>query len=187
MTETTTDAAEPPAGDYEALARAFTSNRGADPVSADDLPQPEADAADEPGADKDTLSWLLAEAHWRLDNPDENTEAARHRVARREAESKAAAVTTRLEAMQRAAIDRQVAAMGMRPAALWASGAKLDELLDDEGVPDVKKVEAAAAAAKDQLGITGPQRPSRGLSSGASAPERRRPDPWVAAFAPQDK
>lgn len=142
-------------------------------------------AGDDTGgaADADTLSWLLAEAQHRLDNPDPNSEAARHRIARREAEAQTQAVSAKLEAMQRSAIDAQVTALHMKPAALWAAGTKLADLLGDDGVPDPAKVEAAAEAAKEQLGIPAPKMPPRGLSSGASSYQPPRND-WVGAFGP---
>lgn len=106
-----------------------------------------------------------------------NHEAARWRTKLRETE-------TRLEAMQRAAVDSQVAALGVRPAAFWAAGTQLGELLGEDGVPDATKVEQATTAAKDTLGITVFKPIPARLQSGAMTHQPKR-DSWVEAFAPQ--
>jgi hypothetical protein len=51
-------------------------------------------------------------------------------------------------------------------------GRLLEDLLGDDGVPDVKKVEAAAAVAKEQLGITPTSPPPNRLQSGAARVSR---------------
>ncbi|MCV7380261.1 hypothetical protein H7K38_16580 [Mycobacterium alsense] len=119
------------------------------------------------------------------DDANANHEAAKWRTKLRESESQNTAIATRLENMQRAAIDTHVTALGMKPAALWASGAKLEDLLDDTGVPDAAKVAQAAQAAKETLGIVAvkPSKPVGSLRSGASAPTPKG-NKWVEAFGP---
>jgi hypothetical protein len=169
MTETT----EPPAGDYQALAAALApQNRGTDLDTA-------ADAAEDTTEDD-------AEDN---DDGNPNREAAKWRTKLRDTEAQRDAVTTRLDNMQRAAIDNQVTAMGIKPAALWASGTNLDDLLDDTGVPDAAKVAKAAQTAKDTLGLVvntpRPKLPFSALKSGAGARPPAR-DSWLEAFAPRE-
>ncbi|ETZ58165.1 hypothetical protein L841_0078 [Mycobacterium sp. MAC_080597_8934] len=120
------------------------------------------------------------------DNP--NHEAAKWRTKLRDAESQNTALAAQLENMQRAAIDTQVTAFGIKPAAFWASGAEIADLLNDAGVPDPEKVQKAAAAAKDTLGLmlNRPRpKPRLGeLRSGAMAHAPKR-DKWVEAFGPR--
>ncbi|BBY37509.1 hypothetical protein MMAN_16430 [Mycobacterium mantenii] len=177
----------------EALDIAVKATAGAEFTDSFRPPTPGAAVADEQPVEPsdteepsevDTLKWLLAERDYRLDNPDENTEAARHRHARREAEAQTQAVTARLEAMQRAAIDAQVTAMGLKPAVLWAAGANLADLLGEDGTPDTAKVEAAAEAAKETLGVVAYKPVPARLQSGAMATPPKR-DAWVDAFAPK--
>lgn len=120
------------------------------------------------------------------DEENPNREAAKWRTKLRDAEAQRDAVAAQLEAMQRATIDTQVEALGIKPAALWASGADLADLLDENGVPDTAKVKAAASSAREALGIPGPTRPSRGMHSGASAPQRTR-NGFVDAFRPRSR
>lgn len=185
------DTAEPSAEAWDTLAKAtaaaeFTDSfRPPTQAAAGEVSQTEATGEQEPPSEVDTLKWLLAERDHRLDNPDANTEAARHRIARRDAEAQTQAVAARLENMQRAAIGTQAEALGIKPAALWAT-AKLEDLLDDTGVPDAERVKAAAAAAKEQLGITSPsRRPLASLKSGAGVPPQQR-NGWVDAFRRKD-
>lgn len=153
----------------------------------DSFRPPTRPAADEQPAETDADTEAGDEGEDQDDdegNPKPGREAKlRHRAQTAEAERDALA--TRLEAMQRSVIDSQVAALGIKPAAVWASGAELADLLDDDGVPDAAKVQAAAAAAREQLGIPEPARPPRGLRSGATATQPLKRDPFVAAFAPK--
>jgi len=74
--------------------------------------------------------------------------------------------------------------MGIKPTALWASGTQLQDLLGDDGVPDLEKITAAVKAARDTLGIqpaTHPQLGSR-AGSGASGPGAHRPASWADAL-----
>lgn len=92
---------------------------------------------------------------------DENNEAARYRRRLREVEAERNALTERLGATQRGQVDRLVEQAGIRPAALWASGARLDALLAEDGAVDAAKVTEAITAAVEQLGIQRPSGQSR--------------------------
>ncbi|MCV7381655.1 hypothetical protein BST11_16945 [Mycobacterium alsense] len=162
---------EPSAEAWQALAAATAAaieGNGGEGASADDADT----AGPQDGADGED------------GNP--NHEAAKWRTKLRDAESQNAALATRLEAMQRAAIDTQVTALGMKPAALWASGAKIEDLVDDTGVPDAAKVQQAAQDAKEALGIVAvkPSKPLGSLRSGASA-HTPNGNKWVEAFSPR--
>lgn len=181
-TETTTTAAEAAGGPVEPSAEAWQTLADATAAAefTDSFRPPTApgDAADEQPTDAD---------NGEPDEGDEgnpNREAAKWRTKLRDAEAQRDAVTAKLEAMQRAAIDTQVTALGIKPAAVWAAGADLADLLDENGVPDAAKVASAAASAKEALGIPGPTRPSRGMHSGASAPSVTR-NGFVDAFRPR--
>lgn len=113
------------------------------------------------------------------DEPDEDQddagdgpgrEAAKYRRRLREAENERDQLAGRVEALQRAEVDRLAKADGMRPAALWASGTELAGLLDDDGTVDAAKVTAAIEGAREQLGIpkppVGPRVPREGRSLG---------------------
>ncbi|GAB4944522.1 hypothetical protein MAHJHV49_22970 [Mycobacterium avium subsp. hominissuis] len=173
-TTETVETGEPTPADYAAASAAWTEvfSRGKQADSQTDA-APETTEEDEQPTEDDG-------------NP--NHEAAKWRTKFRESETQNTALATRLQNMQRAAIDTQVTALGMKPAALWASGAKLEDLVDDAGVPDAAKVQQAAQAAKDTLGIIAvkPAKPVGSLRSGATAytPPRNK---WVGAFSPRDE
>ncbi|BBY36301.1 hypothetical protein MMAN_04350 [Mycobacterium mantenii] len=193
-TETTTETTEPTVEDrqdaevsadaLEAVAQATLHAEFEDALRpptapADAEAEVDADAANEDG-DGDGDGSAEGEGDGK---PSREAAKLRHRAQTAEAERDALA--TQLEAMQRAAIDSHVTAMGMKPAALWASGANLADLLGDDGTPDTAKVAAAAEAAKESLGVTTYTRPRAGLQSGAMAHQPRR-DKWVEAFGPRD-
>lgn len=163
MTDTTTlepaDTEEPTPEDYPAAAAALSE-------------QSDTPAGEQPDTTADN------------DEENPNHEAAKWRKKLRETETQRDGLATQLANMQRAAIDHQVTTMGLKPAALWASGAKLEELLDDTGVPDPTKVQQAAQIAQDTLGVIAYKPAPRSLQSGASAPPRHTPDPWIDAFSP---
>ena len=85
------------------------------------------------------------------ENP--NHEAARYRVKLREAETERDELATRLANMQRSQVDSHITAMGIKPAAVWASGVELADLLDENGVPDEKAIADAITVARNTLGI----------------------------------
>ncbi|BCP06110.1 hypothetical protein [Mycobacterium paraintracellulare] len=185
-TETTAepgDAAEPTAEAWQALgagtaAAEFTDSFRPPTPDGTDEQQPTDTGADE--ADNDGDGGDDSEG-----NPTDR-EAAKWRKKLRAAEAEKAEIATRLEAMQRSTVDAHVTALGMKPAALWAAGTELGDLLGDDGVPDPEKVDTAAAAAKETLGVqTYKPRPLRGYQSGAMATQPKR-NSWTQAFAPKD-
>lgn len=89
-----------------------------------------------------------------------NKEAARYRRRLRAAEAERDQLAERVTALQRAEVDRLAAGADLRPAALWASGAELADLLTADGTVSAARVSAAIATAREQLGIPNP--PSRG-------------------------
>ncbi len=74
-----------------------------------------------------------------------NAEAARYRTRLRETEAERDGIAERLVGFQRAEAERLAAATLSRPADLWLDGAKVGELLDDEGQLDPEKVVATVA------------------------------------------
>jgi glycine/D-amino acid oxidase-like deaminating enzyme len=117
-----------------------------------------------------------------------NREAARYRIKLREAEAERDSLATRLANMQRSQIDAHITTMGVKPAAVWAAGAELPDLVGDDGVVDPEKIAQAVAKAKAELGIdTSKHRPPVGsLRSGAMAPQPPR-NAWRDAFTPHSR
>lgn len=83
-------------------------------------------------------------------------EAAKYRRRLRSAEAERDRLAGQVESLQRAAVERLATADKLRPAALWASGAELADLLGDDGTVDTSKVSDAIEAARQQLGIPTP-------------------------------
>lgn len=113
-------------------------------------------------------------------------EAAGWRRKLRAAEAERDALAGRVEGMQRTQIEAQVSALGIRPAALWASGVAVSDLLTD-GEVDAQLVRDAVAATREQFGIAAPKPPTAsGLYSGLSGRQLDSlPHPWAAAFSPR--
>lgn len=84
---------------------------------------------------------------------DGNREAAKYRRRLRDTEADRDRLATQVEALQRAEIDRLATAEGIKPEALWASGANLPEMLTTDGTVDPDRVTVAAKAAIDVLGL----------------------------------
>lgn len=84
---------------------------------------------------------------------DGNREAAKYRRRLRDTEADRDRLAAQVEALQRAEIDRLAAAEGIKPEALWASGANLPEMLTTDGIVDPDRVTVAAKAAIDVLGL----------------------------------
>jgi len=74
-------------------------------------------------------------------------EAAKYRTGLRAAEAERDGLRARLDAMQRAEVERLAADDLAQPADLWLLGAVLPDLLDDDGNVDQAKVGAAVKAA----------------------------------------
>jgi hypothetical protein len=116
------------------------------------------------------------------DNP--NHEAAKYRIRLREAEAQRDALAAQLDALRRDQIGAIATTMGIKPAALWASGAELNNLLTEGGAIDTTKVREAADAARTELGITKRPPSMAGLSSGTMKPPPPR-DAFRDAFVPR--
>jgi hypothetical protein len=124
------------------------------------------------------------------DNTGDNTddaggkEAAKYRRKLREAEGERDQLAQQLTAMRRSQIDAQASDMGIKPAALWASGTQLEDMLGDDGVPDPEKITAAVNAARNTLGIHTAGRVQLGTrsGSGASANREHRQASWASAL-----
>jgi hypothetical protein len=109
-------------------------------------------------------------------------------AAREAAEARAGELAGQLQQLQRAQVEQAATAAGIKPAALFAV-ADLAGLLDDAGLPDPAKINAAVKAAREQLGIKPPTTAEfrrRGMLSGAGVPPPRK-DGWAAAFARRDQ
>jgi hypothetical protein len=147
-------------------------------------PNPAADgsAQDVSSAPVDTAT--PAEATPLDDNP--NHEAAKWRVQYREAEAQRDALAAQLDAVRRDQIGAMATTMGLKPAALWASGVEISNLLTDAGTIDPAKVREAAEGARAELGITKRPASMAGLSSGAMVPPPPR-DAFRDAFVPRSR
>lgn len=101
-------------------------------------------------------------------------EAAKYRRQLRDTEAERDALGEKVTALQRLAVETEARKHLRKPEALWAAGADLAGLLDENGLPDPVKVEAASNDAVQRLGLntTPKPDPSQGKSSysGPSAP-----------------
>lgn len=88
----------------------------------------------------------------------QDRDAIKYRRRLRDTEAERDTLATQVEALQRAAIDAQADRENIKPAALWASGVELADLLTETGTVDTDKVEVAITAARDSLGIPAPLR-----------------------------
>lgn len=103
-----------------------------------------------------------------------NREAAKYRRQLRDTEAERDTLAQRVEAMQRAEVERLAGSTHRiaQPAALWASGATLHDLLGEDGHVDPEKVKTAAENAISTLGL------ARTKPAGVYAPrEGRIPEP----------
>lgn len=83
-----------------------------------------------------------------------NAEAARYRRRLRETEAERDRLATQVDALRTAAVDDEVKAKGIQPAAFWAAGNTLADLLDDDGALDPDKIEAGVKNAVETLGLS---------------------------------
>ena len=105
-------------------------------------------------------------------------EAANYRERLRSTEAERDLANGQVVALQRQIIDGQAEALGIKPAALWASGTTLADLLSDDGSVDPDLVTEAATAARDTLGLprfSGSADGGRGKSITPAAPG---PENW---------
>lgn len=114
-------------------------------------------------------------------------EQAARQADNQQAAERITALEQQLTAMRRDHIGATAATFGIKPAALWASGAQVDDLLGEDGVPDADKIRAAVEQARAELGITQKKPlPAGGLKSGTMRPQPPR-NSWREAFAPREK
>lgn len=112
-------------------------------------------------------------------------EAARYRVRLRAAEAERDALAARVQALQRATVDRLATDAGYRPEAVWAAGVDLAALVNADGIVDETATRTAIAAAADRLGLATTRQPM------PTAPPYRGPgkapvgDRWARAFSPR--
>ena len=103
-----------------------------------------------------------------------NQEAAKWRRQLREAEAERDTLRGRVEAMQRSEIERLASGRLAKPESLWAAGAQLADLLDEQGSVDPEKVEEAVTSAVDSLGLEQVPSHLRPESRGAYVPSEGR-------------
>lgn len=105
-------------------------------------------------------------------------EAAGYRERLRGAETQRDTATTQLEALQRQVIDLQVSAAGLKPAAFWASGAALADLLTEAGTINSESVIVASDEARLRLGIPRFSGTADGGANKSDAPKASGPESW---------
>ncbi|MCZ0727961.1 hypothetical protein [Mycolicibacterium iranicum] len=149
-----------------------TENDGAPRDSAPPAPEPAAEQAsgeqDAPAADPaaqppEAPAGDVSEDQDDTDDDGDgrgNKEAARYRRRLRDVEAERDTLKATVAALQRAEVDRLAADAGLRPAALWANGVEVGELLAEDGTVNADAVAAAVAVARETLGI--PKPPPRG-------------------------
>lgn len=133
-------------------------------------------------ADETQPDTPAAEAETTEEKPSTNREA-KYRKELRATEAERDQLRTRVETMMKGEAERMSGLS--KGAALWAAGATLEDLTDDEGNLDPDKVRLAAEAARETLGA-------------APAPVAPKPDPtqggmgavpkvdqWKGAFNPK--
>lgn len=81
-------------------------------------------------------------------------EAAGYRERLRKTETERDSATDLVSSLRKQIIDGQVTGMGMKPAALWAAGFSVGDLLNNEGLIDSTRVASAAAEARETLGLS---------------------------------
>jgi hypothetical protein len=117
-------------------------------------------------------------------------EAGKWRHKLRATEKELEAANTRVEAMQRAEVERLAASKLADAQDLWRDGAALADLLDDSGNVDGAKVGGLVESLVEaHPHWTVPRKsaaPFSALKSGASKPADYRPASWAAALRPGD-
>lgn len=126
------------------------------------------------------------EAQMADDDGKPGREAAKYRRQLREAEAERDELRTQLEALRRAEVDRLVTEAKLKPAAVWAAGTELGNLLAQDGTVDPAKVGAAVAATREALGISPvPAAPSAHGQGNVGEPiSMEASTGWANAFAP---
>ena len=144
-------AAEPASGDQDAPAAGSVQDTAEAPAGGD---SDDSDDQDDQDNQDDTDDDGDDDGASAGDGP--GREAAKYRRRLRDAEAERDALKATVESLQRAEVDRLATGADLRPAALWASGPELADLLADDGTVDQVKVAAAISAARETLGIPNP-------------------------------
>ena len=141
-----------------------------------------------PASSDSTIADTTAEPEAAAEDAEpQSRREARYRVQLRDTEAERDALAARVETMQRAEIERLAADVIAKPAAVWASGIAVAELLDDAGLVDPDKVKAAAHTARETFGLElgGTERKKKSPivpKEGTSYYRGERHDPWEDAF-----
>lgn len=116
------------------------------------------------------------------DNP--SREAAKYRSRLRETEAERDTLAERVEALQRNEIERTIRTTHkIEPAAVWANGAQLADMLDEDGAPQAAKIQSAVADAISKLGLQ-PKLGNYVPNEGNIPAPARNTDSWTGAFHP---
>ena len=98
-------------------------------------------------------------------------EAAKYRRQLREVEAERDQLRATVESLQRAEAQRLAATELAQPAALWAAGVQLGDLIDPDGQIDPAKVAQAVTTARQTLGLAAPlQQPQPDPGQGITQP-----------------
>lgn len=169
-----------------------TTTEGTEPTAAAPT---STDADKNPTAGTDTSGDAENGAEAENDGAEPRGRAAQYRrraqdaeAARDEALQQVTEHVAVIERLQQRLVERVVAEAGVKVAAVLAVSPLVD-LLDDDGLPDIDKINTAIDAARDQLGVRRHEHPIQrqlGMRSGASGHPQPRKDGWAAAFARRD-
>jgi len=107
---------------------------------------------------------------------------ARYRTQLRETEAERDALAAKVEALQRAEVERLAAKVIQKPAALWAAGTVLADLLNDDGTVDPRKVTDAATTAQKALGLAATRPAGYVAREGTTIHRSSAGSTWEAAF-----
>lgn len=135
-------------------------------TEAGDMPDAVEDAGSLPPSEDGTEP---AAAEQESDEPGKReSREARYRRQLRETETERDTLAARVEALQRAEVERIAGKSIKQPAGLWAAGVALNDLLDATGAVDATKVDAAVTTARTAIGLApavrGPVVPREGTS-----------------------
>lgn len=141
-----------------------------------------AEAAQDATEAQETPQDTTAEDQAPDDGSKAGKEAAKYRRQLRETEAERDALAQRVETLQRAEAERIAGETVTRPAALWAAGIELPDLLDADGNVDPHRVREAVRTAAESLGLARASRtpkpdPSQG-AHGHGAPANQ----WETAM-----